>query len=163
MKKLRRIDFEKEKYFECGGRKFWQDDAPSFVRYRIAQKIMLEFGYSATFIDIFNNLKKAIDFYNKHDYFNMSVTIYKIQEGIVNLDEKEDPALRLCALFLNEQDEDTTKYNEAEMQSKIDCWASELEVGPFVCLARDIVADWMPTYQLVIRSGLTPNPEKKPN
>jgi len=160
MKNLRKIDFEKEKSFECGGRKFFVTDSPSFIRYREMQKIMIEFGFSASFEDIFNNLAKAIEFYNKQDFFQMSIIIYKIQEGIKNLETKDDPALRLCALFINEENEDTTKFNEAEMQSKIDCWASELEVFPFFCFANDIVPRWMPAYQLVIQSGLTPSPKK---
>jgi len=161
MKKLRQIDFIKEKNFECDGRKFEVTESLSFVRYRELQKIMIEFGFSATFEDIFNNLKKAVDLYNKHDYFNMSITVYKIQEGIKNLEEKDDPALRLCALFINEPDEDPTKYSDAMVQSKIESWGKEIEVNGFFYLAASLVPGWMPAYQLVIQSGLTPNPEKK--
>jgi hypothetical protein len=151
---LRKIDFEKDSYFECGGKKFFKTDSLSFVRYRELQKIMLEFGFSATFVDIYNSTKQAIEAYNKHDYFAMSIIIYKIQEGIVNLQDKDDPALRMCALFINEENEDLTKYNESEMKAKIDCWTSELEVIPFVNLALAVQTDWIKTYQLLIRGGL---------
>jgi hypothetical protein len=45
-----------EKHFECGGRKFYIQDSLSFNRYRELQKLNLEFGFSATFIDIFENV-----------------------------------------------------------------------------------------------------------
>jgi hypothetical protein len=153
MTALRRIDFSKEKYFECDGKKFEVTESLSFTRYRELQKISLEFGFSATFEDIFNNLKTGIDYYNKHDYFNMSITMYKIQEGIKNLEMKDDPSLRLCALFINEENEDPTKYSEAMMKSKIDSWGGELEISPFFYLAASLVPGWMPSYRLLIQNG----------
>jgi hypothetical protein len=131
----------------------------SFTRFRELQKISLEFGYSASFETIFKNLKEAIDNYNKHDYFNMAITIHKIQEGIVNLDTKDDPALRICALFINEENEDITVYNEALMKAKIESWGRELSIEPFFYLAANLVPFWTNVYELHIRSGLL-NEEK---
>lgn len=161
MKELRKIDFEKEKYFECDGKKFFVKESLSFNRYKELQKITLEFGFSATFEDIFNNLKAAVDSYNKHDYFNMSIVLYKIQKGIKNLEDKDDPAFRLCALFIDEENEDPTVYNAAMMKAKIDCWAKELEVSPFFYLATSLVPSWMPAYLLTIPSGLTKKDENE--
>ena len=154
MTALRKIDFSKDKYFECDGRKFYVNESLSFARYRELQKISLEFGFSATFEDVFNNLAKSIEFYNKHDYFSMSITLYKIQEGIKNLPEKDDPALRLCALFINEENEDSTVYNEGVMKSKIDSWGRELSVDSFFYLAASLVPGWMPVYLVSTRNGL---------
>ena len=151
---LRKIDFDTEKYFECGGKTFYITDSLGFTRYKELQKISLEFGYSASMADVFNNLTKAQEFYNEHDYFSMSIVLYKIQEGIKNLEDKDDPALRLCTLFINEADEDTTTYNAALMKAKIDCWAKELEVSPFLSLAVSLVPGWMPAYEVSIRDGL---------
>lgn len=159
---LRKIDFSKEKYFECGGKEFRVIEDPGIIRYRLMQKIMLELGFSATFEDMFHNLGKAVEAYNKHDYFNMSIILYRMQEAIKNLDEKDDPALRICALFIIEKDEDLTVCDEAFMKSKIDCWAKELEVGPFFYLAASLIPGWMPAYDLIIRGGLSqPKEESK--
>lgn len=159
MKELRRIDFSKEKSFECDGRKFHIDESLSFARYRELQKISIEFGFTATFEDIFKNLTKAIESYNKHDYFDMSIVIYKIQEGIKNLETKDDPALRICALFINEDSEDVTVYSESVIKSKIDCWGGFLSIDPFFYLAASLVPYWTNVYALHIRDGLNP-PEK---
>lgn len=159
MTTLRKIDFEKEKYFECGGKKFEVTDSLSFVRYRELQKLSLEFGFSATFEDIINNLKKTVELYNAHDYFNMSITVFKMLEGIKAIDDKDDPALRLCALFINEVDEDPTKYSDAMVKAKIDSWSKEMEVSPFFYLACSLIPAWMPLYQVAIQSG---SKEKEP-
>jgi hypothetical protein len=159
--KLRKIDFNKEKYFDCDGKRFEISESLSFARYKEMQKIMLEFGFSATFEDIFNNLKSAVDSYNKHDYFNMSIIIYKIQEGIKNLEDKDDAALRLCALFINEEGEDPTVYSKGLMQAKIDSWGKEIEVNSFFYLAASLVPGWMPAYELITRIGSKVEKEKE--
>ncbi|HBR22854.1 MAG TPA: hypothetical protein DD713_09980 [Nitrospiraceae bacterium] len=159
--KIRKIDFSKEKNFECGDRKFHIDESLSFARYRELQKISLEFGFAATFEDIFKNLTKAIESYNKHDYFDMSITIYKIQEGIKTLDTKDDPALRICALFINEDGEDVVSYSESVIKSKIDCWGGELDISPFFYLAANLVPHWTHVFELHIRDGLKPEAENE--
>jgi len=150
---MRKLDFEKDKYFECGRRHFEVSESLSFARYRESQKIMLEFGFSASFQDVYNNLNAGVDYFNKMKYYEMSIVLYKTLEGIKNIMEKDDPALRLCALFINEKDEDVTKFSEAMMKSKIDCWAEELEVSPFFYLAASLVLGWAPAYELHIQNS----------
>lgn len=161
MTSLRKIDFSKEKNFTCGGKEFRIIEDPGINRYRLMQKIMLEFGFSATFEDIFKNLGTAVEFYNKHDYFSMSIVLYKMQEAIKNLDEKDDPSLRICALFIIEKDEDLTICDEAFLRTKIDCWSKELEVSPFFYLAASLTPYWIHAYDSIIQSGLSQPKENK--
>lgn len=161
MNELRKIDFEKDTDFECEGKHFYLTDSLGFVRYRKSQEIMLEFGFSASFLDIYHNLEIAKEYFDKGKYYNMAITHFKIMEGIKNLNEKDDPALRLCALFINEEDEDISKYDEALMKAKISCWASELEVGPFFYLAAGLVNHWTNAYEKAIQNGLAKEPMEK--
>lgn len=159
---LRIIEFDKgATSFECGGRKFFRQESLSFIRYRQLQFIMLEFGYSATFQDIFNNLKETWEDLNKLKLAEAAVRIHNIMNGITKLDDKQDPALRICALFLNEDSEDPTEFDEARMKDKIDCWSKELDVKPFFYLAANLVPGWMPAYELVIRTGLQSEKDEK--
>lgn len=150
---MRRLDFNKDKYFECAGRKFYVHDSISFARYRELQKLMIEFGYSATFKDIFDNLKVCIDAFNRHKYDEMVVIIHNVLNGISKIETKDDPALRLCALFIDEEGEDPTVYDEGKMQSKLDCWAKEIDVNSFFYLAASLTPHWMPAYEITIKSG----------
>jgi len=152
---LKDVDFSK-KHFECQGRKFYVKDSLSFVRYRELQKINLEFGYSATFHDIFKNIKTAWDFLNQTKLGEAAVTLHNIMYGVVALEDKDDAALRLCALFIDEQDEDPTVYDEGKMKEKIECWGKEYSVTPFFQLAANLVPHWIQSYNLFSQNGLTP-------
>jgi len=157
---LRTIDFEK-KHFECDGKKFYVKDTLSFARYREMQKLNLEFGYSATFQDIFKNIREAWDFLNNTKLGEAAVILHNIMYGVVSLETKDDPALRLCALFIDEESEDPTVYDEGKMREKIECWGKELDTLPFFHLASNLVNGWMPAYKLVSQSGLKEEAKEK--
>ena len=152
---IRVIDF-KDKKFECGGRTFFIEDTLSFNRYRELQRLSIEFGFSRTFVDLFKDVQKCYDLMQTaKNYADVSVTLYNILTGTAMIEEKDAPALRLCALFINEKDEDTTVFDEKRMKEKIDCWSKELEVSPFFHLAASLVDGWMPAYKLTTRNTLT--------
>ena len=151
---LRIIDFEKEKSFECDGRKFYLKEVPSFDRYREMQKICLEFGFSATFQDIFKNVKVAWDYLNAAKLGEAAVILHNIMYGVVALEEKYDASFRLCALFIDGEGEDSTVYDEGIMREKIECWNRELSPLPFFHLASNLVESWMPIYNDFIQNGL---------
>lgn len=153
MPKLKNADFSK-KYILCQGRKFYLRDSLSFDRYRELQKLVLEFGYSASFVDIFKNLRKAWDHLNSQKLGEAAVIIHNVMYGVKTLDEKDDAALRMCALFLNEEGEDETTFDEGKMREKIDCWAKEYSVTPFFQLAASLVPSWINAYKIVSQSGL---------
>lgn len=149
---LRTVNFE-NKHFECGGRKFFVRDSLSFARYRELQKINLEFGYSATFHDLFKNIREAWDFLNQTKLGDAAVVLHNVMYGVVSLEEKDDPALRMCALFIDEEGEDPTVYDEGKMREKIECWGKELSVTPFFQLAANLVPGWLDVYQNGIPNG----------
>jgi hypothetical protein len=148
---LRTINFD-DKHFECGGRKFYVRDSLSFARYKVLQELNLEFGFSANFHDIFKQLRIAWDHLNSLRLGEAAVTIHNIMYGVISLDEKDDPALRMCALFIDEEGEDPTKYDEGKMREKIQCWGEELDVSPFFQLAANLCPEWIPAYKLVSQS-----------
>lgn len=151
---LKVIDFSK-KQFTCDGRTFYVQDSLSFNRYRELQRISIEFGYSTTFIELFKEIQKCYDFVQTNkNWGDLAVTLYNILNGISTIGVKDAPALRLCALFINEADEDVTIYDEAKIQEKIDCWAKELDVSPFFHMAVNLVGGWMPAYKLTTQSIL---------
>lgn len=161
MTKLKTIDF-KEKQFECAGRKFFLQDSLSFNRYRELQRISIEFGFSQSFIDLWQVLARAEEYLNKMQFVDAAVELRNARIGVGKLEEKDDPSLRLCALFIDEAGEDSTEYNEVKMREKIDCWSKELDVSPFFHLAASLVKGWMPAYKLtsLLISGSEKNPKE---
>ena len=159
---LKDVDFSK-KYFECDGRKFYVKETLSFNRYRKLQELILEFGYSATFVDIFKNLRVAWDHLNNLRLGDAAVTLHNIMYGIKNLEDKDDPALRICALFIDEDGEDATQVDEGKMREKIDCWSRECSVTPFFQLAASLVPSWINAYKIVSQTGLKKQEKKAKN
>ena len=158
MNELKVIDF-KEKKFTCGGRTFYVQDSLSFNRFRELQRISIEFGFSTTFVELFKEIQKCYDFVQTNkNWGDLAVTLYNLMHGVASIENKDAAALRLCALFLNEKDEDITVYDEAKMKDKIECWSKELDVSPFFHWAASLVDGWMPAYNITIRS--TSNVEK---
>ena len=154
MANLRLINFEKEKHFECGGKKFYLRDSLSFNRYRELQTMIIEFSFSATFVDLFKNVNAAWDFMNSLKFGEAAIVLHNIMMGVKSLETKYDVAFRMCALFIDQEGEDPTKYDESQMKEKIDCWAEELDVSPFFHLAANLVPSWMNAYKIVSRNGL---------
>jgi len=149
---MRTIDF-KEKKFECGGRTFYVQDSLSFNRFRELQRISIEFGFSTTFVELFKEIQKAYDFVQTNkNWGDLAVTLYNLLHGVSSIDNKDAAALRLCALFINEENEDVTVFDEAKMKGKIECWSKELDVSPFFHLAASLVQGWMPAYNITIRN-----------
>ena len=153
MNELKTVDFEK-KYFECAGRKFYiKSEQLSFNRYRELQRINLEFGFSASFLDLFKNVRTAWDFLNQAKLGDAAVVLHNIMYGVVSLEEKDDPAWRICALFINEEGEDLAVYDEAKAKDKIECWSKELDCLPFFQLASSLTPGWTNAYRTVIPDG----------
>ncbi len=147
---LRKVDF-KEKKFECGGRVFHLTDTLSFNRYRQLERLSIMFGFSTDFAQLFSSLQKMYDnMQTAKNYADVSVMLHNILIGVKALEGKDDPALQLCALFINEADEDVTVYDEVKMRDKIDCWAKELDVTPFFHLAASLVEGWLPAYRVIL-------------
>lgn len=151
---LRTINLD-DKHFECAGRKFYVHDTISFNRYRKLQELVIEFAYSATFIQIFNNVYKAWEAMNSLKFADAAVILHNIMVGVKKLEDKNDPALQICALFIDEEGEDRTVYDEAKLSEKIDCWATELDVSPFFHFASSRVPDWIHAYKIVSPDGLS--------
>lgn len=157
---LRTLDFEKEKSFKCGGKTYNIKDTLSFVRFKELQKLNLEFGYNATFQNIFERVSEAMNKMNEVKFVDAAVTLHNILVGIKNLDEKYDVAFRVCALFIDAEDEDPTVYDEAKMNEKIESWSKELDVMPFFQLAATVVPHWTIAYETLLKSGLDRAAEK---
>ena len=90
-----------------------------------------------------------------------AVILHNIMYGVVSLEDKDDPALRVCALFIDQEGEDVTVYDEGKMREKIDCWGKECDVLPFFQLAASLVPGWMSVYQDFSQNGLKVKAEKE--
>ena len=78
------------------------------------------------------------------------------------LDQRHHPALMICALFVNADDEDQKVYDEAVMNSKIEDWQKEgYDVNDFFHLAWNLVPSFIEVYKEDLQSISNPTQGKK--
>lgn len=162
VKELRKLEAGTQ-YFDCGGKKYYISDKLSFIKFQKLSEWSLEFGFSATFKDIFTGLKKAYELVNQTKFADTAVVLHNMMSGIVNLEQKDNVAFRMCALFILEEGENEIEYNEAKINEKIDNWAKELDAGFFLNFAASIVPNWISAYKLVSQSISEKQTEKQTN
>lgn len=138
--------------FECHGKKFRIDKTLSFNRFEKLREFSLEFGYSATLTDIMKGLRKAWDYINASKFAETAVQLHNLMNGIVNLEQKNDLSFRIAALFINEENEDITIYDENLMNEKIVLWGKEFDVNFFFTFAISVVPSFIPCYKVVTQT-----------
>lgn len=141
-------------YFECGGKKYYIVDKMSFIKFEKLSEWSLEFGFSATFKDIFTHLKRLYELLNQTKFADAAIICHNIMSGIVNLEQKDNVAFRICALFILEEGENEVEFNEAKITEKIDCWSKELDSAFFLNFAASLVPKWIAAYRLVSQNTL---------
>lgn len=139
-------------YFECAGKKYYISDKLSFTKFEKLSEWSLEFGFSATFKDIFIQLRKQYDLLNQMKLADAIVVNHNLMSGIVNLEQKNNVAFRICALFILEEGENEVEYNEAKINEKIEFWGKELDAAFFLNFAASIIPNWIAAYSLVSQS-----------
>lgn len=147
------------KYFECGGKKYYISDKMSFPKFQLLSEWSLEFAFSATFKDIFVQLKKMYELLNQTKFADSAIICHNIMSGIVKLEQKNNVAFRICALFILEEGENEIEYNEAKVNEKIDNWAKELDAAFFLNFAASIIPNWISAYKML--SPNTSNQQEK--
>jgi hypothetical protein len=155
MKELRTVDVNA---FECGGRQFTLHNIPSFARYSKLQELGVELMFGISMQEMLKQLTLAESYINKLDTANCAHTIIEMKRRAKKREYKDEPALRICALFVNEKGEDLADATDAMISSKIECWAKELDPTPFVNLAVQLSPFWMAAYNL---STLSSSQEEK--
>jgi hypothetical protein len=65
-------------------------------------------------------------------------------------------------LFIDEEGEDPTVFDDGLMREKIECWGKELDVGPFFQLAVSLTPGWMPAYKIIIPDSSKGAEESEP-
>ena len=145
---LKTIDFNK-KEFIANGQKYIISDKISIRRYAEYQKLMPRLTYGLGFDEIFKSLKNAYAHLNKQNFADSAVIIHNIMNGISNVEESSriHPALKMAALFVNREGEDTKVYDEELMTKKIEDWTEEgYNVSDFFTLSLSSINGFREAY-----------------
>jgi len=135
--------------FECQGKKYFVHKTLSFNRFEKLKEFSLEFGYSTDIKSFMLGLRKAWDYINDSKFAETAVQLHNLMTSVVNIEQKNDVSLRIAALFINEESEDTTIYDENLIKEKISLWGKEFDVNFFFLFAISVVPSFLPVYKFV--------------
>lgn len=151
MKELKRIDFEKG-IFEANGKKYFIESQMSIERFCEFQIYEKEAGLGMPFKKIYENLQTVYQDLNATKFADASVRLNDLMHGVAKLDEKEPAALKICALFMNTEDEDRSVITNDMIVKKIEDWKKEYDMRDFFWFALDTVNGFMEIYNRDFRN-----------
>jgi hypothetical protein len=148
---LKRIDIQGgQKTFEANGRTYHIEVGMCSERLAEYQCLEIEVGFSVSFNQFFNHLGEMRTQLNQLHLVEGFVILDNLQRGIANLEAKRNAVMRMCTMFINETDEDRSKYSEDMIARKIADW-QEYDVRDFFTLALNMVEGFMHNYINVSR------------
>ena len=161
MKETKRIDFT-QKSFEANGVKYVWNGRLSLERWQEFEKLQPRLGFGKDFEAILKNINLSIDMANKGKGIEAWNIIINIKKGISDkLENRLDTALHIAALFINREDEDTTKVDSALFTQKIKDWTEEgYDAMDFFSLAANLVTGFVEALQQTSLTTLKTEVEK---
>jgi hypothetical protein len=154
MSTLKRIDFEKGT-FSANGKEYCIEGGLSIERYAEMQILEKELAYGFTVKGIFDKLRSLWDLLNKLKFAECVIIVNDLMRGAARVQERENAVLKICALFINYEDEDRTAFSQDLMNAKIKDWQTEgIDVRDFFAVALNSVSGFLEVYQIVTRTIL---------
>lgn len=145
--KLKTIDLN-EKSFKANGKTYFIESSISFERFLMYQKLEIECGYEVGFYGMFEKIKKIYALCNETKFADIAVLCHNLMTGISKVDERKVPALQMCALFINEENEDRKIINDDIVDRKLKDWDAEgLDILPFFQLAANSIHGFSSVYK----------------
>lgn len=149
--------------FKANGVNYVIRTSLAISRFEEFEKLEISVTYSVGFENLFSQMRKAFNYLNTGETANASVVLYNMMNGIKDkLDERRNPVLLLCSLFICREGEDATKYDLALNLSKIADWEEEgIAMESFFSLAFNLVNGFTPRLKEVSANTLMPNVTKR--
>lgn len=140
----KRLDFSK-KTFTANGKEYHVSENLCIDRFMEFERLQAHVGFGKDFENIYKGLKKAYEHMNTNKLADAAVIVHNLLNGVAhNLEEREHPALQLCALFINYKGEDETIFDADIITEKIDDWRKEgYAIGDFFRYAANLVAGFI--------------------
>lgn len=152
MAELKRIDFEKGE-FTANGTIYRIEGALTIERYAELQILEKEMGYGLTFKGMYEKLQSVYNQVNKMKFADAAVNLNDLIRGISKIQEREPTVLKICALFINAEDEDRTQYSQDMVNKKIADWKAEgIDMRDFFTVASNSVSGFLEIYRKVTQT-----------
>ena len=122
--KLKKLTLN-ESEFVANGKLYFIEPELSAERFKRMQELEIELGFGANYKHLFDGLKKSYGLLNENKFADAAVFIHNLMNSLAGLEERRDPIMEYCAMFINTAGEDRRKVDEKMIESKINDWKEE--------------------------------------
>lgn len=138
--------------FKANGKTYVIEKKISIARKIECDKLIIEVTGGGNMGENFSDWKKVYELCNDKKFADIAVLAHNRMEGVKKWQERHDPVLALCALFINEADEDRRIISDEIIKAKIKDWDAEgIEYAFFLTMAKGLLKNltesWENTFQ----------------
>lgn len=149
---LKRIDFNTGQ-FMANGTKYLIEGELTIERYAELQILQREIALEFSYKDFYNQLQDLYQLLNQQRFADCVVKVNDLIRGHAKVMEREPTVLKICALYINAENEDRTVFNQDISNKKISDWKTEgIFVGDFFTVASSSINGFLEIYQSVSRT-----------
>lgn len=156
LKTIRNPDGSFKRSFEANGRRYTirkPEEGVGIYRHTKMSQMGAALGMSATFANIYDNLKRAEECVDSlvtktPRLRELALVLNDMRRGVVEGSrERYGYAFQYCTFFIVWDDEDLTQYDDERQQSKIEDWNKEgLAESDFLALGLSTVEGYIAAY-----------------
>lgn len=158
MKEAKQLNFKQKSFMANGKRYYFYGDIDNFgiERYKRWQNLEPVITFGKTFTEIYEQLGKAMDLINKSKPVQGHHVMFDLYEKIgVNIDDRVDPMLLGCAMFIVTKDEDLRVFDEKHARAKIKDWEEEgISYQSFFSFVLSSIPNFMTQYEARFQDSL---------
>ncbi len=108
--------------FTANGKTYFIESRISIARRMECDKLLIEITGGGNMGENFNDWRKVYDLCNDKKFADIAVLAHNRMEGVKKWKERHDPVLAICALFINEENEDRRFITDETIKAKIRDW-----------------------------------------
>lgn len=145
--------------FTANGKKYQIESSISIARKIECDKLIIEVTGGGNMGENFSDWKKVYELCNDKKFADIAVLAHNRMEGVKKWQERHDPVLSLCALFINEEIEDRRVITNEMIRQKISDWEAEgIEYAFFLTMGKGLLKNLMKSC-----SDTSPNTSEEPS
>lgn len=156
MEELKKLDF-REKTFTANGVEYYIADQLSSERFYRMQSLEFDLRYGVNHAKMYQDMHLLYEMLNEQKFADCAVMVYNWMQSIQEFDERKQPILEYCALFLNRKGEDLREWSQEIVDAKIEDWKQEgIDFNSFFVLALNIGNNLKEDYLRIIQDISAP-------
>ena len=118
MTELKTLD-PQARFFDANGKTYYIETKLSIERYAEFQILEKEAGFGTTFESFYGQVAEAYQDLQTLKAADASVKLHNVLTGCADLERKQPTLLKICALFMNTQDEDRATIDADRITEKV--------------------------------------------